>query len=65
MAICKSCGKPLIPYKGKCVYCGAEVNDTPETVETEENPKPLRYRHDILLRESNTFSWSSGFRLLC
>ena len=52
MKTCKNCNRQLIPYKGRCVYCGAEVNDTPETVETEEIPTPLRYRHDILLREN-------------
>lgn len=52
MEICKNCGRPLIPYGGKCVYCGADVNDTPETVETEENPTLNRFRHGILLRET-------------
>ena len=26
MGTCQNCKKPLIPYKGKCQYCGAEVN---------------------------------------
>ena len=26
METCKNCGRPLIPYKGKCLYCGAEIN---------------------------------------
>lgn len=27
MEKCKNCGKPLIPYGGKCVYCGSDIND--------------------------------------
>ncbi len=26
METCKNCKNPLIPYKGKCLYCGAEIN---------------------------------------
>ena len=38
MAICKNCGKPLIPKGGKCVYCGSDVNDAIKSVD------PIRYK---------------------
>ena len=36
MAICKNCGKPLIPYGGKCVYCGANLVTKKETIEQQK-----------------------------
>lgn len=33
MATCKNCGKPLIPYGGKCVYCRADVNEQSSNAE--------------------------------
>lgn len=51
MEKCKKCGKPWIPYKGKCVYCGAYMSDETETAETEYPPRGP-YRPGIVYRET-------------
>ena len=45
MATCKNCGKPLIPYGGKCVYCGADVSGPKKNIKQKWFPK--RFKHII------------------
>ena len=52
MKTCKNCGKPWIPYKGKCLYCGADMSDAPETTETVDMPDRRILRPNILYRDA-------------
>lgn len=50
MATCKNCGRPLILSKGKCLYCGATPNSTPQKV---SNGQPaIRKSKPIIQRRS-------------
>ena len=50
METCKNCGRPLIPNNGKCIYCGADINEAPET---EKAPK---HHPQIVMRKKRTYS---------
>lgn len=51
MTTCKNCGKPLIISKGKCIYCGAAQDSTPQKVSngqpTIRKPKPIKQRRSF------------------
>ena len=54
METCKNCGKPLIPYGGKCVYCGADLVVKKTTIKQQKIP--LRYSIDIVFCVDGTCS---------
>lgn len=55
METCKNCGRLLIPYGGKCVYCGAELVAKATTIK-QQKIMLRKYSIDIVFCVDGTYS---------
>lgn len=58
METCKNCGRPLIPHKGKCLYCGADLVTKTKTIK-QQKIMLRKYSIDIVFCIDCTCSMAS------